>query len=181
MVNPVAAWHQEHAYFNRLLALLEREVHVFHTGERPNYELMLDIISYLREYGDERHHPRENAAFALLVKKCADLELPVARLQQEHRVIARAGEVLATYLNDAVDDVCIRRAEIEVAAATYLVYYYHHIAREEEDILTRAEKVLTAEDWEAVKKAVPASTDPRPEASLDDRYRTLRREIALSA
>jgi hemerythrin-like domain-containing protein len=182
MMNPVAAWHQEHAYFNRLLALLEREVHVFHTGARPNYALMLDIISYLREYGDQRHHPREDAAFARLAQKCPDLEFPLARLQQQHRIIAHAGETLSRYLSDAVAGAYIQRAEIEVAAATYLVYYYHHIGREEEDVLTRAEQVLTAEDWEAVKGAIPASTgDPESAVSAEERYRELRREIALIA
>ena len=44
-------------------ALLRRELDAFHSGERPNYELMLDIISYLREYSDEMHHPREDVAF----------------------------------------------------------------------------------------------------------------------
>jgi hemerythrin-like domain-containing protein len=52
MTDPIAAWHAEHVYFNRLLELLRKQVDVFHTGRRPNYALMLDIISYLRDYSD---------------------------------------------------------------------------------------------------------------------------------
>ncbi|HZQ73937.1 MAG TPA: AraC family transcriptional regulator, partial [Burkholderiales bacterium] len=69
----------------------------------------------------------------------------------------------------------IRRSDIEVAAATYLVYYGNHIAKEEEDVLALAAKELSAQDWDAVKSVAPAGRDPL------ERYRELRRRIALEA
>lgn len=157
MQTVIAAWHEEHAHFNRLLGSLQGEVDVFHGGERPNYELMLDIIVYLRDYADRYHHPREDAAFARLARRCPDLELPLARLAQEHRVIAHAGESLRVQLQAVVDGALVARAEIEVAAATYLVYYGSHIAREEQDILPRAAEAFTLADWQAVSEAAPAA------------------------
>ena len=55
---PIAAWHLEHECFRRLLHRLQREVDRFHGAERPNYELMYDIVSYLRDYCDLFHHPQ---------------------------------------------------------------------------------------------------------------------------
>lgn len=181
MANPIAAWHTEHAYFNRLLHLLQKEVDAFHTGARPNYELMLDIISYLRDYTDQFHHPREDAAFARLAKRCPDMELVLGRLQQEHRVIAHAGEALRKMLEAVLGGTIIRRAEIEVAAATYLVYYGNHIAKEEEDVLARAAKMLTLEDWAAVGEAADAGREPVFDGGPVQRYRELRRRIAQEA
>jgi len=63
VVDPVAAWREEHEYFARLLRLLQKQVDVFHAGGVPNYALMQDIVSYLREYSDQFHHPREYVAF----------------------------------------------------------------------------------------------------------------------
>lgn len=181
MADPVAAWQSEHADFRRLLALLQRQVEVFHTGERPNYELMLDIISYLREFADRFHHPREDAAFACLAKRFPEMKPDLARLSQEHRVIAQAGETLLKHLNAILAGAIVPRSEIEAAAATYLAYYGNHIAGEEEDVLTRAAKELTPADWKAVMDAAPGEHDPvfgdKPEA----RYRELRRRIALEA
>jgi len=181
MADPIAAWHKEHVDFRRLLALLQRQVEVFHTGERPNYELMLDIISYLREFADRFHHPREDAAFACLAKRFPEMEPDLARLSQEHRVIAQAGERLLQHLDAILAGTIVPRSEIEVAAATYLVYYGNHIAKEEEGVLTRAAKALTPADWTAVKDAAPEGRDPvfgdKPEA----RYKELRRQIALDA
>jgi hemerythrin-like domain-containing protein len=178
--SPADAWHAEHAYFGKLLRLLQREVDVFHTGERPNYELMLDVISYLREFGDRFHHPREDVAFARLKLRCPELELPLARLRQEHAVIARAGETLGELLRAIVDGTLVSRAEVEMAAAMYLVYYGNHIAKEEEDRVGRAAEQLSAADWEAVRAAIPSQGDPLFGAAPEERYRALRHLIATA-
>jgi hemerythrin-like domain-containing protein len=180
-MDPIKAWRDEHAYFRRLLALLQKQVDVFHGGERPNYELMLDIVSYLREYSDQVHHPREDVAFARLARKVPQLELTLERLKQEHRVIANAGEALQELLTEILEDAVIARADVEMAAATYLVYYDAHIAKEEGDVITQAARSLTAEDWAAVRDAVPSAGDPLFGEAPEERYRNLRRQIALEA
>jgi hemerythrin-like domain-containing protein len=181
MQDPIAAWRTEHAYFSRLLDLLQQQLDAFHSGEQPNYELMLDIVSYLRDYTDQFHHPREDAAFARLAKRCPDLELVLARLGQEHRVIAQAGETLRRYLHAILAGSIVPRAEVEAAAATYLVYYGGHIAKEEDAVLARAARELTREDWVAVASAAPAGHDPLFGSDVQDRYRELRRKIALES
>ncbi|AMO23432.1 hemerythrin domain-containing protein [Ramlibacter solisilvae] len=181
MLDPVKAWHEEHMYFSRLLRLLRKEVEVFHGGDAPNTQLMLDIISYLREYADQYHHPREDEAFRRLVALRPDRQLPLARLMQEHRVIARAGDELARMLEEIDAGAIIQRADIEEAAAIFLVYYGNHIAREEEDILPLAGRLLQEPDWIAVKDAAPAGNDPLFGAEPLERFRDLRRRIEAEA
>ena len=180
-MEPVIAWHTEHVYFNQLLGVLQKQLDLFHRGEQSNYELMQDIVSYLREYSDQTHHPREDVAFARLAKHCPDLELVLARLAQEHRVIAHAGEALLGLLRAIVGGAIIPRTEVEMALATYLVYYGNHIAKEEEDVLSRAAKALTPADWEAVRNAVPQIRDPLFDSESGKRFRELRRQIALES
>lgn len=177
-MDPVIAWHEEHVYFHQLLQVLQQQLDRFHRGETMNYELVQDIVSYLHEYADRFHHPREDVAFACLAKRCPDLQLPLARLGQEHRVIAHAGATLLNAIRAVLGGAIIPRAEIEVAAATYLVYYGNHIAREEEDVLPRATKELQAEDWAAVRAAVKPGPDPLFGDNPQARYRELRRQIA---
>lgn len=181
MTDPLAAWQTEHAYFNRLLRLLRKEVDVFHTGGEPNYELMVDIVRYLREYSDGVHHPREDIAFERLARHCPELNLVLARLQQEHRVIAVAGEELLAMIEAAVSGEVARRDRIETAAATYLVYYESHIAREESEVLGRAGAHLTTADWDAVRTGVKALPDPLFGTDLQERFKRLRRQIAREA
>ncbi len=181
MSDTIAIWHAEHKHFARLLDLFERQVVQFHSGDEPNYELMLDIISYLRFFPDHFHHPREDVAFARLVKRDPSLKPMIDQLMQEHRVIAAAGTELLKYLQQVVVDDVIERAKVEAAAATYLVYYRRHMAVEDRDLVPRAERLLTAEDWSAVVAAIPSHPDPLFGEDCEPRYRELRRQIALAS
>jgi hemerythrin-like domain-containing protein len=181
MADPIALWHAEHVSFARVLDLLEKQMAAFHGGERANYELMRDILSYLRHFPDQFHHPREDVAFARLVERAPDMQLRINRLLQEHRVIAAAGEELLMRLTEVNQGGVIARATVEAAAATYLVYYRHHLATEEREILPRAAQLLTQDDWAAVAAAVPAGPDPLFRDDCEAGYRELSRQILLEA
>jgi hemerythrin-like domain-containing protein len=179
MENPVAAWHAEHVYFDRLLDLLEHEVAVFRTGERPNYELMLQIIHYLHHFADRYHHAREDVAFACLAKRTQGMELELVRLHQEHGVIAQAGADLLKCLEAILDGAVVPRADLEAMSDTYLLYYRNHIATEEREVLPRAARALTPQDWEAVLAAAPNTIDPLFSERPEERYRALRLRLDL--
>jgi hemerythrin-like domain-containing protein len=179
MAEALAVWHAEHVNFARLLDLLETQVAAFHRGERPNYDLMSDIVHYLRSFGDRFHHPREDVAFAQLVERDPGMQLVINRLLQEHRVIATAGGELCNRLNEVAGDVMTPRATVEAAAATYLVYYRHHIATEEREILPRVAQLLT--HWTEVAATVLASPDSLFGDDVEARFRELHRQIAREA
>jgi hemerythrin-like domain-containing protein len=181
MLQPLAAWRTDHANFARLLDLLDRQLAAFHEGEQPDYTLILDVVSYLRHYPDRFHHPREDVAFARLIDREPTMQLPIARLLQEHRVIAAAGEDLLALLQAIVEGAVLERSAVEAAAAMYLVYYRHHVAAEEQHVIPRAAQLLTPADWAAVAAAVPAAPDPLFGDDFEARYRELRRQIALEA
>ena len=181
MENPVLYWHAEHVNFARLLDILEGQLAEFHAAGRPNYELMTDIVNYLRHFPDQHHHPREDAAFALLAERDPAVKLSVARLQQEHRVIAAAGEDLLRALSEVDSGSLIERAAVEAIAAMYLVYYRHHIATEEREVLPLAKKLLGPEDWASVALAKPAARDPLFGDESDAGYRELRRHILMES
>jgi len=181
MTDPVSHWHAEHANFSRLLDILEKQVDAFHEAKQPNYDLMVDIVSYLRHFPDLHHHPREDAAFVLLAKHEPGMEIPLQRLRQEHRVIAAAGDDLLRTLSEVTSGEVIARAAVEAIAAMYLVYYRHHIASEEKEVLPRAAKLLTPGDWRAVAASAPGGRDPLFGDESEAGYRELRRHIALEA
>jgi hemerythrin-like domain-containing protein len=180
-MNPVSAWHEEHAYFGRLLHVLQEEVDTLYQGETPNYELVLDIVSYLRDYSDQVHHPREDEAFKRLAKRSPELRPTLVRLQQEHRVIAQAGDRLRELVEEAAGDAVVPLADIEAAAATYIVYYRNHIATEEQEVLPVAARELTEADWMAAKDAAPSKANPLVGSDADERFKRLRRRIAVEA
>jgi hemerythrin-like domain-containing protein len=174
----IALWHAEHANFSRLLDLLSEQVAVFHEGERPDYEIMLDIVTYLRESPDRFHHPREDVMLAQLALRDPSMAIPINRLLQEHRVIAVAGEELRARLEDVVAGSVMPRSNLEAAAAVYLAYYRHHLATQEREVLPRAAQQLTAQDWVTIGNAVSLGPDPLFGPQPQERYRELRSMLA---
>lgn len=181
MSEAIAFWRAEHASFAHLLDLFEKKLAAFHTGDTPDYDLMLDIVRYLRHFPDRYHHPREDIAFGLMVGHDPSLKPQIARLLQEHRAIGVAGEELHRLLSEAVEGAVIPREKVEAAAAIYLVYYRHHITSEELNIMPRAMELLKPSDWAEVARAIPPAIDPLFGANADAGYRELRRQIALES
>jgi hemerythrin-like domain-containing protein len=178
MTDAIAMWRAEHADYSRLLNVFEEQLAAYNAGNDPNYRLMLDIVSYLQDFPDRFHHPREDVAFAMLVERDPELQLPINRLLQEHRVIAATGEALADRLTDILEGMSLARTALEAPAALYLVYYRHHIATEEREILPRAAKLLSRDDWRIVAHAVSSTPDPLFGERFEERYRELRERIA---
>jgi len=179
--DPVAFWHAEHADFTRLLDLLQTQVDSFREGQQPDYDLMLDIVTYLRHFPDRFHHPREDVAFDCLARLDPRLKMTVNRLKQEHRVIAASGDDLLEKIREVTLEVVMTRATLEAAAAMYLVYFRHHLAFEEEEVLPAAARLLTAKDWAAVEAAAPQVPDPLFGQDTDAGYRELRRRLVREA
>jgi hemerythrin-like domain-containing protein len=53
MTDFIQVLRQEHRNIESLLRVLERELTLFDRGERPDYEVVLAIIDYFRDYPEE--------------------------------------------------------------------------------------------------------------------------------
>ena len=176
--DPVAGWHTEHAYFGRLLDLLQNELEQLRRRGRANYEVMLDIVGYLHVYGDRYHHAREEAAYSFIAFHRPDLKSILDRLGQEHTALAWISERLLEELNDAAEGFSSSLDDVQALTATYLLLYREHIANEEDEIVSAAE-VLTAEDWNSVAQALPPRPDPLFGVQPDQRYRELLKTLEI--
>ena len=109
----------------------------------------------------------------------------LAALQLTHTeadaLFVHAGAMVLEQIEAVLGGEVLPREQLEAAAATYLVYYQNHIRTEDTTILARAGEHLTAEDWEAVRAAVPVAPDPLFGANPLERFRELRRQIAQEA
>ena len=66
---------QEHYKIERLLRVLERELSVFNRGGRPDYEVILAVLEYFKDYPDSCHHRRisfsSDSSYAILFERPA--------------------------------------------------------------------------------------------------------------
>lgn len=170
-------WHREHAYFRRLLDLLQAEVERLRSREPCRFRLMLDIVEYLRVYSDRYHHTREDVVFALVAARHPQLEPQVERFKREHRTLARTGDELLRELNEVAEGRVSGVRELQLAAGDYLDAYRRHIAAEEDELVNIAARTLSAEEWQSVADAAPVAFDPVFGAHPHERYRELLRRF----
>jgi hemerythrin-like domain-containing protein len=183
MSGQIAAWHAEHLNFARLLRLFEEQIVRFAAGGAPDYDLMRDIVYYLNNFPDVHHHRYESEVFERVGKLDGTLRPMVARLLQEHRVIAACGVRLLELVESVVNGAVVTRSDVEAAAATYLVYYRAHLDAEESKMLPRVAALLKESDWLEVAEAVARKSrnDPLFGPAAEERFRGLRLEIEREA
>jgi hemerythrin-like domain-containing protein len=76
---------KEHCNIESLLCVLEWELSLFDRGDRPNYELVLAVIEYFKDYPGTCHHPKEDMIFAKLKARDPATLSMIGDLEAEHR------------------------------------------------------------------------------------------------
>lgn len=178
MSDSIALWHTEHANFAKLLDLLETELDLFHKGESPDYELMLDIMFYMTHYPDVLHHPKEDLAFARIKEREVDACATVDELIGQHVRLKETGDALVHALDEIVDGAITSRERVEAPGRAYLTDFRSHMLMEETAILPLAARLLRDSDWVAIDAEIRHIDDPLFGKNVEKRYAALRRQIA---
>jgi hemerythrin-like domain-containing protein len=95
---------REHRNMEKLLRVLERELGIFERGDRPDYDVLLGIIDYFKDYPDSCHHPKEDLIFQKLKVRDPDKVASFGDLEAEHREGARRLSDVATAVHRVLND-----------------------------------------------------------------------------
>lgn len=146
-------------------------------GQTPDFALLQSIISYIEQFPDKLHHPKEDQyLFPALRKRnpaaAADLDI----LEDEHHrstpLTARVADSLRDYKGDAT------RFEVFAQAVDdYANFHWAHMSREENVILPLAEKYLLSEDWVSINAAFKSNSDPLVGINTQREFRELFRRL----
>jgi hemerythrin-like domain-containing protein len=135
--------------------------HVNYGISEPNFELLDAMISYLREFPERVHHPKEDAYLFRLVRKRHPAIAPLLdRLQGEHRVNAAKLEAIENIFSRYRSEGSAHLPALYEAVATYAAFHYSHMRAEEDQVLPAAAEYLTIGDWEEIDAAFSGHTDP---------------------
>ncbi len=179
MSSQVSVWRAEHRAFGALLVLLEQQLELFHKGDAPNYEMMLDIINYMVDYADRFHHPTEDLVFAIVAERLPAARDKVRELMREHLEIVKSGRELTNRLEAVISGTVVSRSVVEDLAKQYLDIFRRHMYTEEQDLFLAAAEKLSKEDWESIEREAERGEDPLFGERLDQRYTALRREMRV--
>lgn len=129
-----------------MLDLLSDQIGHVRNGERPDYELIHDIMRYMTVYSDAIHHPKEDLLYASMKSKYPDLEQELERIEPEHREIASRGEILRADIEAVASGAPVTRERLVDDTSVYVTTLRKHMAWEEEDLFCRAKDLVDAEE-----------------------------------
>jgi len=104
MVEIIEGLRQEPRNIEKLLRVLERELCVFDRGDRPDYEVVLAVIDYFKDYPDTCHHPKKNIIVAMFKARDPVAAPTIGDLEAEHREGARRLRQIAQAVERVLND-----------------------------------------------------------------------------
>ena len=104
---------QEHCNIESLLRVLERELSVFERGDRPDYEVILGVINYFKDYPDSCHHPKEDLIIEKLKARDPRKAAAIGDLEAEHREGAKRLRRVALAVERVLSDQDLLRQTVD--------------------------------------------------------------------
>lgn len=128
---------------------------------RPDFAVLHAMIYYIDAFPERTHHPKEDRyLFARLLERDPEATGLVDALKAEHVAGAQMVRDLERALNE-FESIWPRGAERFAAAVDgYATFHWNHMRREEHELLPRAERAFTTEDWREMDDAFEANNEP---------------------
>ena len=136
---------EDHRNMTIMLDLLARQIEHIRDGDRPDYELIHDIMRYMTVYSDAVHHPKEDLLYSSMITRQPDLATELERVEPEHREIADLGISLRNDIEAVASGAAVTRERIIEDTSDYVRTLRRHMAWEEEDLFRRAKNLLEGE------------------------------------
>lgn len=162
MQKAVTVIYNEHRSLSAVLSGLKSLARM--TGDpqvRPDFAVLHAMIYYIDAFPERMHHPKEDQyLFARLAERDPGAKELIESLKAEHVTGATMVRELERELNE-FETVWPRGADQFAAAVdAYAQFHWTHMRREEHDLLPRAEKAFTPEDWRAIDEAFSTNEEP---------------------
>src|SRR5271169_3275157 len=177
MIEIIEVLRQEHRNIEKLLRVLERELSVFGRGDRPNYEVVLGVIDYFKDYPDSCHHPKEDIIFEKLKSRDPVAAGNIGDLRAEHEGEARRLRRVAQAVEQVLNDQDLLRQRVDEIIRDFIDHERQHMEMEERIFFPAALNALRPKDWADIALKLADRHDPLYEPSLEQKFNMLRRKI----
>jgi len=168
----------EHANIAGVLKVLAQQIKLFDQGKHPDFQLMQDIVTYMSEYCDQVHHPKEDVVFDRLSQKDPQSRVVVNRLQSDHKKITSLTKSFADTLEEIVLESVMSREQVSNQAHDFLDTNANHMALEEAEIFPGLLHCFTQDDWQSVSSNITSQIDPLFGDNVEGKYKLLHAAIA---
>ncbi len=177
MAQAIQTLRSEHRTTARMLDLLDRQVTLFEDAQRPDYDLLKDVIDYFLTYPDLYHHPKENLILEVLRKRDPEMAAPVGDIDKEHSEISGRLHEFAQAVVEVLMEVEISRDAFVKIARDFIDEQRQHMVKEEQVFFPAALEALSDKDWAEIDKKVSRFQDPLTASEGELKFDSLRQML----
>jgi branched-chain amino acid transport system ATP-binding protein len=161
MSQALAIIQREHRALAAVLYTLDHVLADIRAGKvAPDFAFFDAVLSYVQDFPDRFHHPKEDEVlFPLIVKRAPEVKPVIEELQAQHHDGVRLTSDLKWKL-DAWKADPKAFAAFDEAARKFIDWQRKHMGHEERTVLPAAREKLTAADWIGADAAFADNDDP---------------------
>jgi len=174
--------HLEHLNIAKLLDVLRDKLFAIRSEKPIHYRLLKDILCYLSEVADQRHHPQEDLIYDYYLKyRCDDPEL-ANRLKEEHHLLVESGCELREMIDMILMDAVIPLDQVAAKLEQFIVLQQRHMDFEEGEVFPELRAKLTEDDWRHLEQNWQhfKADDPLFGREVAERFRELAERLHLN-
>ena len=178
MPQAIDAIRNEHRTMKWLLELLETQIDLFEKTERPDYDLIKEIIDYFLTFPDLYHHPKEDLIYRKLKTRSPEAVRTFGNLEFQHEQVSeRLHDFTRAVVNVMLEAEVPRSAFVEVARE-FIDGERKHMEGEETVFFPAALDALNQKDWQEIDEKVENMSDPLGDAAGANRFLLLSDQLA---
>ena len=163
----------DHRNMVMLLDLLDAETVRLAASDDPDYELLYEVMTYMSEYPDAVHHPKEDLIYRHIQSKFSNIEDALRQIETDHEALAEAGREIRRDIDAIAADGVVDRQSLTSALRQYSENLRKHMYWEEKDLFELADTMDDDDDWATLLKFHDEARDPLFGPETERRFRRL--------
>ncbi len=177
MIKLIEVLRQEHRNMEKLLRVLERELSLFDRGDCPDYEVVLAVIEFFKDYPDSCHHPKEDIIIEKFKARDPVAAATIGDFEAEHREGARRLCRVAQAVESVLSNQDLLRQTIVDIIRDFINHERQHMAREERVVFPAVLNALQPGDWADIALQLTNRYGPISQPDFEEKFSTLRLNI----
>lgn len=150
----------DHRNMVMLLDLLDAESASLAAGNEPDYDLVYDIMTYMTEYPDAVHHPKEDLIYRHIRSSHPDIDDSLRQIEADHKALSLASSEIRRDIDSVAGDGPVDRMALAEALRKYSRDLRKHMYWEEKNLFELADSMQDDEEWATLLASHTAASDP---------------------
>ena len=177
MTKIIESLREEHRNIEEVLLVLEHELNIFSRGDRPDYEIINAVISYLLDYPDCCHHPKEDMIFEKLKARDLLAAESVGDLEAEHRNEGKRLRQVSDMIRGILAHEEAPGQTFDNVMRDFVAQERRHMKMEERVLFSSAVAALRPEDWAAIEARWSETEDSLFNIAIEEKCESIRERI----